>query len=109
MNNSIIFLDIRTKEEYCTGHVCDAILIETPLPPLNQLHINTLQSKIKNIVKQLDKDKIIYVYCKKGIRSGIALEMLNKEGMNNVISLGGVKKGKIKTLIENNQIKMCNC
>ena len=34
-------LDIRTREEYCKGHICGSYNIETPLPPFTQ-------SKIQN-------------------------------------------------------------
>ena len=51
----------------------------------------------------------MYVYCKKGIRAKIAVDILKKQGMKNVISLGGVERGKLKKTLDNNQIKLCTC
>ena len=108
-NKSIVFLDIRTRKEYCSGHICDSILVKTSLPPLTERQITILSNKLKNISDKLDKDKKVYVYCKKGIRAKIAVDILKKQGMRNVTSIGGVERGKLKKILDNNQIKMCKC
>lgn len=109
MDKSIVFLDIRTEKEYCSGHICDSILVKTSLPPLSERQVTILSNKLKNISDKLDKDKQVYVYCKKGIRAKIAVDILKKQGMKNIISLGGVERGKLKKTLDNNHIKLCTC
>lgn len=61
--NEYIIIDVRTEEEYNGAHLVDAINI-----PYDKLD-NTL-----------DKDKIIFVYCKSGGRSKIAYDTLTNLG-----------------------------
>lgn len=75
-NNEYIILDVRTKEEYSEGHIIDAINI-----PYDNLNKDT----------SLDKDKIIFVYCRSGNRSKIAFDTLTKLGYK-VYDLGSFSK-----------------
>ena len=59
--NNYIIVDVRTKEEYETGHVVGAINI-----PYDEIDENT----------DLDKTKTIIVYCKSGARSNKAYQTL---------------------------------
>lgn len=61
--NNYIIVDVRTKEEYETSHIVNAINI-----PYDTIDENTI----------LDKTKTILVYCKSGKRSSIAAETLKK-------------------------------
>ena len=70
--NNYIVLDVRTKEEYETGHVKDSINI-----PYDEIDENV----------DLDKEKTIMVYCKSGKRSNIAYNTLKNLGYT-VIDLG---------------------
>lgn len=70
--NNYIIVDVRTKEEYDTSHVVDSINI-----PYDTIDENT----------NLDKSKIIIVYCRSGKRSSIAAETLKKLGYT-VLDLG---------------------
>lgn len=63
--NEYVIVDVRTKEEYNESHLTGSINI-----PYDQI-----DSSIN-----LDKEKIIFVYCKSGNRSGVAF--------NNLTSLG---------------------
>ena len=63
--NEYIIVDVRTKEEYDVGHLVEAINI-----PYDQIDENA----------DLDKNKVILVYCKSGNRSGIAFNILNGLG-----------------------------
>jgi len=60
-----VILDVRTKEEYEEEHLVDAI--------------NISYDKI-NENSNLDKNKIIFVYCKSGNRSKIAYDKLTSLG-----------------------------
>ena len=70
--NNYIIVDVRTKEEYEEGHVKDSINI-----PYDEIDENV----------DLDKDKIIMVYCKSGKRSSIAYSTLKDLGYD-VLDLG---------------------
>jgi len=105
--NSLL-LDIRTREEYCSGYLCGAILIETPLPPLSFEYKNNLQSNLYHVTKNISHSTPIYVYCKKGVRADIAVKILNKMGYRNTRSLGGVEMSPLRDIM-NEGIRVCRC
>ena len=69
-----LILDVRTKEEYDESHVKDAVNI-----PYDLIDEST----------DIDKNFIIFVYCKSGKRADIAKEKLESLGYN-VYNLGGI-------------------
>ncbi len=74
---NLVVLDVRTKEEYEGGHLTNAVLIPV--------------SEFQDRLAELDKDKKIVVYCKAGIRSAEAGEMLVNNGFGSVYNLiGGI-------------------
>lgn len=74
---NIMLVDVRTPEEYSAGHIDNA------------LNINWYNKSFDNQFESIDKDKTIYVYCKKGGRSLKAQERLISLGFENVINLEG--------------------
>ena len=70
--NNYIVIDVRTKEEYDTGHVKDSLNI-----PYDEIEESL----------DLDKSKPILVYCKSGKRSNIAYQTLTSLGYE-VFDLG---------------------
>lgn len=74
----IILLDVRTKEEYETGHIKDSKLM-----PIDTLK----EESVKSLV---DKQATIFVYCRSGNRSLIAVNILVEQGYKNVYNLGGI-------------------
>jgi len=106
---NFLLLDIRTYKEYCSGHLCGAILVETPLPPLSYAQKDELQSRLSYILsRNIPLSTLIHVYCKKGIRAEIAVKMLNRMGYNNVKSLGGVELSPLREIMKEG-IKVCYC
>ena len=75
---NIILLDVRTKEEYETGHIKGSILIP----------VDNLKEEAEKSLK--DKDVPIFVYCRSGNRSLTAANILVKQGYTNVFNLGGI-------------------
>lgn len=59
--NNYIVLDVRTKEEYASGHVVDSLNI-----PVDEIDSNI----------NIDKSKTILVYCRSGVRSKKAKDTL---------------------------------
>lgn len=76
-DKDVILLDVRSIQEYNEGHLNGAILI-----PLYEL-----EKTVTNIIP--DKKKKIIVYCKSGIRSMKAIEVLLKKGYVNLYNLYG--------------------
>ena len=74
-NNGVKIIDVRTKDEYYSGHIENAINI--PLQNLNE--------RINTIVR--DKNDIIIVYCEYGGRSKKACIKLEKMGYMHVYNL----------------------
>ncbi len=73
-----IWIDVRTADEYNSGHVSVAV--------------NIPHTEIANGISALtqDKDALIYVYCRSGHRAGIAKEILDGMGYSRVVNVGGI-------------------
>ncbi len=73
-NEEFTLIDVRTKAEYESEHIKDAINI-----PVEEIESTTL-----------DKDTKIVVYCQSGNRSAKAAQILIENGYGNVYDLGGI-------------------
>ena len=69
------FVDVRTPEEYSSGHAARAINI-----PIDTLTAN---------LGKLEKNEPVYVICQTGNRSKKAAAMLKDAGFNNVLNVTG--------------------
>lgn len=79
-------IDVREQKEYDGGHILGARNI-----PMSQLKMR---------MKEIRKDKPVYLYCQSGLRSGRAAQQLYRKGYRQLYQLqGGFKQwtGKIKT------------
>ena len=72
-----ILVDVRTPEEFKKGHL------------ENSINIDWFATDFAKKFEGIEKDKIIYVYCKKGGRSSKAQEKLLALGFKNVVDLEG--------------------
>lgn len=77
-NEEVIIIDVRSKEEYDTGHLKDAINIP---------HTD-IEKEIKKVVNDLN-EKII-IYCRSGARANAASSTLVELGYTNVYTFGGL-------------------
>ena len=74
-SQSVVLIDVRSKQEYKEGHLDGSINI-----PLFDIR--------KEIIEQVtDRNKAIIVYCDAGIRSFKAQKILNALGYKNVYNL----------------------
>lgn len=78
------WIDVRSAEEYASGHVEGA----------SNIPYTEITARIGEITG--DKDDLIYVYCRSGRRSGIAQQALREAGHTNVINLGGLEDARQK-------------
>ena len=76
--STLIIIDVRTPEEFESGHVESAINIEWQDIAL-----------VENIT---NKDNQIFLYCRSGNRSQKATDILIDIGYKDVINLGSVKE-----------------
>lgn len=77
-SSQYIIVDVRSDEEYQTGHLVEAILI-----PHDQI-------ASRAISELPDQDALIFVYCRSGGRSKMACEELVSLGYTNVYDIGGI-------------------
>ncbi len=73
-----IILDVRTVDEYNSGHIKGAI--------------NYPNEDIKDEMLDIlpDKDQLIFVYCRSGNRSKAASRKLANIGYTNIVEIGGI-------------------
>ena len=83
-----VILDVRTSEEYKTGHLLNSQLLDIQEP----------QTFFDNI-KRFDKSRSYFIYCRSGSRSAMACQILKQQGILNCFNLlGGILdwQGEIK-------------
>ena len=83
-SSEALWIDVRTADEYAQGHVPGAIHI-----PYEQI-----SGRIGEVTQ--DKDALIYLYCRSGRRSGIALDTLSDAGFTNAFNIGGLEDARRK-------------
>jgi hydroxyacylglutathione hydrolase len=80
-NEDWTVLDVRSIEEYESGHIEGSINIYTGLLPEN--------------LDKIPRDKPIAVICKSGTRSGFGASILKRHGLNNLYNvMGGMTSWK---------------
>lgn len=73
----MIIIDVRTKEEFESGHVDGAI------------NIDFCREDLEEVLSKLDKSKKYGVYCRSGARSSRVVALMKQLGFE-VEDLGGV-------------------
>jgi phage shock protein E len=74
-NPDFVVLDIRTAREYAQGHIPRAVLLDYYDPTF------------KAGLQRLDRDKIYFIYCRSGNRSGRALKLIEPLGFKKIYHL----------------------
>lgn len=108
-----IILDIRTETEYDQGHLCQAIHVPTPNPPLTDWDKSVLAGRLHKALHGLSEQVPLIIYCKKGIRAQVAKDILKEHGFQKVMNLGGVETSPLKEIMagkyHNPFFKVCHC
>ena len=76
-NENTILIDVRTPEEFQSGHIEGAINID-----FNNQNFETQ-------IQSLDPNIQYFVYCRSGDRSGQAISVMKKYGFQNILELKG--------------------
>lgn len=72
-----VVIDVRTPEEYASGHAGDA------------LNIDFYDKDFRQSLDALDKENAYFIYCRSGSRSGRTLSMMKDLGFTRVYDLAG--------------------
>lgn len=75
----VVYVDVRTPEEYAAGHVQGAINIPHTEMPERWTELERHRG-----------DRLV-LYCRTGRRSGIALDVLRAQGFENLENAGGLQ------------------
>ena len=78
ISDDYLIIDVRTQEEFQSGHIENASNIQWQ-------NIGIIQEKIT-------KDRKIYLYCRSGNRSQKATDILIELGYRDVLNIGGLKE-----------------
>ena len=73
-----VVIDVRTKAEYNSGHL-----------KITKFNYDVMNGQFQAKLDSLDKDDTYYLYCRSGNRSGKAVQMMKKNGFENVFNIGG--------------------
>ncbi len=71
------YIDVRTPEEFASGHYPDAIN-------------HPVELIMQGMFPELAKDTEINLYCRSGARAGMAQQMMQQVGFTNVTNKGGL-------------------
>ena len=81
ISDDYLIIDVRTQEEFQSGHIENASNIQWQ-------NIAIIQEKIT-------KDRKIYLYCRSGNRSQNATDILIELGYRDVLNIGGLEEAAI--------------
>ncbi|MGF1569160.1 MAG: rhodanese-like domain-containing protein [Nodosilinea sp.] len=75
----VVILDVRTPDEFATGHLAEAVNLD--------YHSDTFRQQIA----QLDSAKTYLIYCRTGVRSDRTLALMQELGFQHLYNLlGGI-------------------
>lgn len=77
MSRKTVLVDVRTPEEFADGHLDGA------------LNSDYRGGAFAQEIETWDKDKVYYLYCATGNRSGKAAELLKEAGFKYIYNVGG--------------------
>ncbi|GAA5522837.1 rhodanese-like domain-containing protein [Aliifodinibius salicampi] len=75
-----IIIDVRTKGEFKSGHLKEV-----------DHNFDVTSGEFNEKVRNLDKNKVYYLYCRTGARSGQAVNIMKRNNFENVYNVGGLQ------------------
>ena len=81
ISDDYLIIDVRTQEEFQSGHIENAS--------------NIPWQNIAIIQEKITKDRKIYLYCRSGNRSQKATDILIELGYRDVLNIGGLEEAAI--------------
>lgn len=77
-HKDLVILDVRTPKEISAGKISS-----------DALELNFYSDGFENKINRMDKSKTYLVYCKSGGRSSQAIQLMSKNGFNDLFNLEG--------------------
>lgn len=77
-----MIIDVRTPEEYATGHINGAVNI--PVSDLDEGRLGELAL--------VERDATLQLYCRSGARAAYACAILQSAGFTNAVNIGGLEE-----------------
>lgn len=74
--SAVTIVDVRTPEEHAQGHIKASVLVPVQVLP-------------EQLEKLPNKDALLYIYCRRGIRGAKAVEIFKKAGYSDVHNMTG--------------------
>ncbi|MCT7950608.1 rhodanese-like domain-containing protein [Ancylothrix sp. C2] len=83
--NRVIFIDVRTPEEYQEDHIGNS-----PLIPITDIEAGFGIKQVINLIPNTEPKPTLVLYCAKGPRSNKAYQLLQETGLKMVVLKGGI-------------------
>ncbi len=80
LRHGALLIDVRSPAEFSSGH----------LPRAINLPLNELETLLPRYTR--DKQQVLLVHCKSGMRSGLAAKRLKSQGYHNTFNLGSYSR-----------------
>jgi len=88
-DTNVVYIDVRTEQEFQNGHVPKSINIPVVWPDPSTRQMKPNPDFVKAVSSQFGKDKKIIVGCQAGGRSQFAAELLVQDGFQDVTNMQG--------------------
>jgi rhodanese-related sulfurtransferase len=88
-DNNVVYIDVRTENEFMSGHVPDAVNIPVVLPDPATRQMKPNPEFVRVVSAHFSKNKRIIVGCQMGGRSQLAAQILGQEGFEAVSNMQG--------------------
>ena len=88
-DNNVVYIDVRTENEFMSGHVPNALNIPVVLPDPATRQMKPNVEFVRVVSAHFPKNKRIIVGCQMGGRSQLAAQILGQEGFEAVSNMQG--------------------
>jgi rhodanese-related sulfurtransferase len=88
-DNDVVYIDVRTENEFMNGHIPNAVNIPVVLPDPATRQMKPNPEFLRVVSAHFPKNKRIIVGCQMGGRSQLAAQILGQEGFEAVSNMQG--------------------
>ena len=88
-DNNVVYIDVRTENEFMSGHIPNAVNIPVVLPDPATRQMKPNPEFVRVVSTHFPKSKRIIVGCQMGGRSQYAAQILGQEGFEAVSNMQG--------------------
>ncbi len=89
IDNSVVYIDVRTEQEFMNGHVPNSVNIPVVWPDPSTRQMKPNPDFVSVVSNHFSKDKQIIVGCQAGGRSQFAANLLSEDGFQDVSNMQG--------------------